>query len=222
MVRANDKVYIVNSLLILWSLPYFPRCFRLEFFFCFTFREHLFSASVSGVTGLASARAVHVEARLPSVGVRRIFFFYALFGLSEKKQYFRASGLSFLWFRNIPSTFWASCAIFQGIAWFYTTWWVALQSVCAFRGVCITQPLPNLGRRALERNFKDFPRWDTKFEPLSWFIVDFMRGKEFSLRITVLLLISYASHFIPFVIKKSVSTTGFLVRNFSLRVNCFC
>lgn len=39
MVRANDKVYIVNSLLMFCSLPYFPSCFRLEFFFCFTFRE---------------------------------------------------------------------------------------------------------------------------------------------------------------------------------------
>ena len=41
-VRANDKVYIVNSLLMFCSLPYFPSYFRLEFFFCFAFREHPF------------------------------------------------------------------------------------------------------------------------------------------------------------------------------------
>lgn len=42
----------------------------------------------------------------------------------------------------------------------------------------------------------------------------FMRAKELNLRITVSLLISYASQFIAFVIKKSVSTTGFFSEKF--------
>lgn len=196
MARANDKVYIVNSLLMFCSLPYFPRCFRVEFFFvlhsentlffslCFRsnrfliFYQCTWSACGSEVT---KRREYDLRASKASV------FFLRALQFVWKKQYFCASGLSFLRFRKIPSTFWASCAIFQGIAWFYTTWWVALHSVCAFRGVCITQPLPNLGRRALERNFKDFPRWDTKFEPLSWFIVDILCGQK-SLPVVCVLL----------------------------------
>lgn len=122
---------------------------------------------------LASARWMHVQTRGYQASwvhlerYTRGYFTRALLCVWKKRYIFCTSRLSFLRFKEVSDSISSKLLNFPENRLVLHQWWVALQSACTFRGVCITQPFLNLGRRASERNSKDFSRWDVISETLS-------------------------------------------------------
>ena len=166
---------------------------------------------------------MHVEARLPSVGSttwehRKHQFFFARSSVCLKKAIFlcewpllssiQEDSVNILGkLRNFPGNRLVLHNLMGRIA----------QCVCISRSLyhtAVAKPWPQSFRTEFQRFSQvRYKIWTAQLIYSRYF----MRAKEFtgSLRITVSLLISYASHFIPFVIKKSVDNRLFSEKVFA-------